>query len=287
MTHPAPRRSLSTCAPEWAAVEFDPMLAGFVLTVLLVASLLALVTALCSSVTPLAVGLGRPSRGPVLRFGADTFAFRNDSRIHHRGKPDLYANWCFVMARAVVQFQRFARFEPGGPRLSAAEYTALVRRITRLAPWRAPLPLVERVVVPGYAALHELTREQEDAVKAGLPRRFWTLLHWTNWRMVFPHPRSQQERVAAEVVSELQAGRPAQLLVTDFPRICFNHSVLVFDYRVSEPNTVDFIVYDPNDPTVPGVVRFDRLDRRYRPAPLCGVNVPHFRAFRMYGSPLL
>lgn len=263
------------------------MLVGFVLTVFLVPSFLALVTAVCASVNPLAVGLGRPSPGPALRFGVDTFAFRNDSRIHHRGKPDLYANWCFVLGRAVVQFQRFARFEPGGPRLSPTEYTALVRRITRLAPWRPPLPPAQRVVVPGYAGLHELTREQEAAVKAGLPGRLWTLLHWTNWRMVFPHPRSQQERVAAEIVSELQAGRPAQLLITDFPHIEFNHSVLVFDYRVNEPNTVDFIVFDPNDPAVPGVVRFDRLDRRYRPAPLCGVNVPHFRAFRMYCSPLL
>lgn len=263
------------------------MLVAFVLTVLLVPSFLALVTAVCSSVSPLVVGLGRPWPGPALRFGVDTPAFRNDSRIHHRGKPDLYANWCFVLGRAVVQFQRFARFEPGGPRLAPAEYAALVRRITRRAPWRAPLPPAQRIVVPGYAGLHELTREQEAAVKAGLPGRLLGLLHWTNWRMVFPHPRSQQERVAAEIVSELQVGRPAQLLVTDFPRIEFNHSVLVFDYRVSGPNTVDFIVYDPNDPTVPGVVRFDRLDRRYRPAPLCGVNVPHFRAFRMYCSPLL
>jgi len=56
-----------------------------------------------------------PSPGPVLGFGADTFAFRNDSRIHHRGKPDIYCNRCFLMARAVGQFRRFARFEADGP----------------------------------------------------------------------------------------------------------------------------------------------------------------------------
>jgi hypothetical protein len=238
-------------------------------------------------VTPLAASLGRPQRGPALRFGVDTFAFRNDSRIHHRGKPDLYASWCFVLARAVVQFQRFARFEPGAPRLAPGEYTALVRRITHRAPWRAPLPVAKRVVVPGFQSLHELTREEEVAVKAGLPRRLWTLLHWTNWRIVFPYPPSQQERVAAEIVEELQAGRPAQLLITDFPRIRLNHGVLAFDFRVSAPDAVDFLVYDPNDPTVPGVIRFDRLRRRYHPSPLCGVNVPYFRAFRMYCSPLL
>lgn len=235
----------------------------------------------------LALGLRRPHPGPALRFGVDTFAFRNDSRIHHRGKPDLYASRCFVLGRAVVQFQRFARFEPGAPRLAEAEYTVLVQRITRRAPWRAPLPMAERVVVPGFGSLHELTREAEAAVKAGLPRRFWTLVHWTNWRIIFPLPRGQQERVAAEIIAELQAGRPAQLLITDFPRIRCNHSVLAFDFRASDPDAVDFSVYDPNDPTVPGVIRFDRRERRYRPAPLCGVDVPYLRAFRMYCSPLL
>ena len=78
-----------------------------------------------------------------------------------------------------------------------------------------------------------------------------------------------------------------QLLITDFPRIRVNHSVLAFDFRASDPDAVDFSVYDPNDPTVPGVIRFDRLERRYRPAPLCGVDVPYLRAFRMYCSPLL
>jgi len=238
-------------------------------------------------VPPLAVALRRPPPGPALRFGVDTFAFRNDSRVHHRGKPDLYASWCFILARAVVQFQRFARFEPGAPRLAAAEYTARVQRITRRAPWRAPLPAAERVVVPGFGSLHELSREEEAAVKAGLPRRFWTLVHWTNWRMVFPYPRSQQDRVAAEIVAQLQAGRPVQLLITDFPRIRLNHSVLVFDFRVSDPDAVEFFVYDPNDPTEPGVIRYDRRVSRYRPAPLCGGNVPYFRAFRMYCSPLL
>jgi hypothetical protein len=235
----------------------------------------------------LALGLRRPHPGPALRFGVDTFAFRNDSQVHHRGKPDLYASRCFVLGRAVVQFQRFARFEPSAPRLAAAEYTALVQRITRRAPWRAPLPMAERVVVPGFGSLHELTREAEAAVKAGLPRRFWTLVHWTNWRIIFPLPRAQQERVAAEIIAELQAGRPAQLLITDFPRIRCNHSVLAFDFRASDADAVDFSVYDPNDPTVPGVIRFDRRERRYRPAPLCGVDVPYLRAFRMYCSPLL
>jgi hypothetical protein len=45
------------------------------------------------------LALPRPSSGPVLSFGVDTFAFRNDSRIYHRDLPDIYCNRCFLMAR--------------------------------------------------------------------------------------------------------------------------------------------------------------------------------------------
>jgi len=108
----------------------------FAIVVPVVVALIATrLTSVLASAAPLAVILQRPSRGPALQFGVDTFAFRNDSRIHHRGKPDLYANWCFVIARAVVQFQRFARFEPDAPRLAPDEYAALVRRITRRPSW--------------------------------------------------------------------------------------------------------------------------------------------------------
>jgi len=55
---------------------------------------------------------------------------------------------------------------------------------------------------------------------------------------------------------------------------------------VREAGVVDFAVFDPNDPSRPGVARFDPQVRRFRPAPLCGVAVPHFRAFRQYCSPL-
>jgi hypothetical protein len=253
----------------------------------LVPVLVALVTSALSTAAPLAAVLRRSSRGPALRFGVDTPAFRNDSRIHHKGKPDLYANWCFVLARAVTQFQRFARFDPEAPRVAAAEYVRLVREVTRRSPWRAPLHPEDRIVIPGFASFHALTRDEEAAVKAGLRGRLWTLLHPTNWRIVYPHVRSHQQRVAAETVSELQEGRPVQLFITDFPGLGLDHSVLVFDYRVRGGDAVDLIVYDPNDPGTPGCIRFDRDTSWFRPAPLCGVASSHLRAFRMYCSPLI
>ena len=228
--------------------------------------------------------VGETPPAPALRHPADTFGYRNDSRIHHRGKPDLYANWCFVIARAVTQFQRFARFDPAAPRLAAADYTALVRRVVALAPWKPPFPEAARIVVPGFACLHEFTRAQEPAVKAGLSGRFWTWVHPTNWRMALPSPPGEQERTAMETIDEVRAGRPVQLFVTDFPRIKCDHSVLVYDFRVTSEQSVDFTVYDPNDAQAPGRIRFDRQLGRFIPAPLIGVDVPFFRAFRVYYS---
>jgi hypothetical protein len=263
------------------------MLAAWLLLPFLVPAAIGLGTSFWTWVPSLDVLLRRPPPGPALRFGVDTFAFRNDSRIRHRGKPDLYANWCFLMARAVVQFQRFARFDPAAPRRTPAEYTALVRHVTARAPWRVPLPPEARIVVPGFASLQALTREEEAAVKAGLPWRIWSLVRFSNWRLIYPHPRPQQARVAAEIVRELQAGRPAQLFITDFPRLGLNHSVLAFAYAEGSRDAVDFTVFDPNDPATPGIIRFDRRDCRFRPVALCGVDVSHFRAFRQYCSPLI
>jgi hypothetical protein len=235
---------------------------------------------------PLPGSIGETAPRPALRFNVDTFAFRNDSRIHDRGKPDLYASWCFVLARAVTQFLRFARFDGAAPRLQPAAYTALVQQVVAHRPWREPLPGPARVAIPGFASLYELSRAEEQAVKAGLGPRFWGLVHPTTWRIVYPSRRSAQFRLVVTTMKEIRAGRPVQFLISDFPRIRLNHAVLAYDYRIATADTIEFLVYDPNDPTTPGIVAFDRRTARFRPAPLTGVAVPAFRVFRMYYSPL-
>jgi hypothetical protein len=245
-----------------------------------------LLAAGCVSAPPLDTLLRVAPPAPVIRFGVDTLAFRNESRSRNPDKPDLYANWCFVMVRAVTQFHRFARFDPSAPPLPDAGYVERVRAVTDRAPWRAPLPPDERIVIPGYASLHELSAAREAAVKAGLDGRFWSWIHWTNWRVTFPVPPAQQEGVARETLAELHLGRPVQWLVTNLPTIELNHTVLVYDYRV-EGRTVDFVVYDPNDPTAPGIVRFDGEARRFWSTRLHDTRIAPMRAFRMYYSPLL
>src|SRR5262245_38322777 len=187
------------------------------------AARLVLVTALalggCASAAPLHSVVRDPTPAPIIRFGVDTFAFPNESRSKNRGKPDLYANYCFVMARAITQFQRFARFEPSAPRLDDDMLSERIGQVVARAPWRDPLPPDDRVVIPGFASLQELSRAEPDVVKRGLGgplARFWTLMHPTIWRVVFPMPKSHQARVAAQIMDEIRAGRPVQLLITNF-----------------------------------------------------------------------
>jgi hypothetical protein len=253
----------------------------------LVLVVLVLLLSGCASAVPLDTALREPVPAPLIRFGVDTFAFPNESRSKNRGKPDLYANYCFVMARAHTQFHRFARFDPDAPRLSPEGYTDRVAQVTTYSPWHDPLPPSARVVIPGYHSLYELSARQEAAVKAGLPGRFWTWVHWTNWRVVFPFPGWHQERVASQTLAELQAGHLVQFLVTNFPAWELNHTVVVYDYRIGDNGEVEFVVYDPNDPHAPGIIAFDRAERRFMATHLYDTTPGAIRAFRMYYWPLL
>lgn len=249
--------------------------------------LLAVALSGCASVAPVDVAVRRPPPPEALRFGVDTFAFPNESRSKNPDKPDLYANYCFVMARAIAQFQRFARFDPDAPPIASEEYTARVKAVVAHSPWEAPLPPAERIVIPGYASLRELSRAQEAAVKAGLVGRFWTLVHWTNWRVVLPFPRWQQERVAREALAELAEGRAVQLLITNFPTWELNHTVVAYGYSLDGAGNIVFTVYDPNDPETPGRVTFDRAERRFEASRLFDTETGPIRAFRMYYWALL
>ena len=245
-----------------------------------------LILAGCAAVPVLDVAIREPPAAPVLRFAEDTFAFPNESRALNRGKENLYANYCFVLTRGVVQFSRFARFDLNLGRQSPEAYSQLVREVTAHSPWEPPLPAYERVVIPGYRNLYEFSRGEEAAVKAGLNGRFWTLVHWTNWRVAFPVSGAQQEGVAAEAIADLRAGQPVQLLVTNWPIPELNHGVVAYDYRLAG-SAVDFLVYDPNDPTRPGIISFLRDTHRFWATQLFTVGPGAIRAFRMYYSSFL
>ena len=218
--------------------------------------------------------------------GRDTFAFPNEVRAHQPDRDDLYANYCFVLARGVRQFFRFARFDPGVPRLTFAEYVERVRAVAARPPWHDETPPAERVVIPGYANLREFSQAQEAAVKEGLGGRFWTFVHWTNWRVTFPVTGEHQAAVAQETIAELAAGRLVQLLVTNWPKPELNHTVIVYAYR-PRPEGVEFVVWDPIEPAASGHVTFETGRGRFWASRMYDTAPGVIRAFRMYHSWLL
>lgn len=220
---------------------------------------------------------------PGFAFATDTFAFPNEIRARHPDRDDLYANYCFVLARGLRQFFAFARFDPAAPRLSPQDYVERVRAVADRPPWDAPLPADARVVIPGYASLRDFSRAQEAAVKAGLSGRLGSLVHWSNWRVAFPVTREQQAGVAREVTAELESGRLVQLLVTNWPKPELNHTVIAYAYR-GAARGLELSVWDPNDPGAPGTITFDADSGRFLASRLYDTEPGVIRAFRMHAS---
>jgi hypothetical protein len=245
------------------------------------AGVLLLATA-CATTTCVPPARASAAGPEAFAFGPDTFAFRNEIRERHPdAPPDIYANYCFVLARGVRQFFQGARFDPEAPRLDHAEYVQRVRAIAARPAWVSQLPPGERVVIPGYPHLRAFSAAQETAVKEGLGGPVATWFHWTNWRVTFPVSAQHQWDVAGAVARELQAGRLVQLLVTNWPIPELNHTVVA--YRVEDrADRLEFTIWDPNEPEAPGVVTFDRVAHRFWATNVYATRPGPIRVFRMY-----
>ena len=251
---------------------------------------LVVVTAACASAPQTnggpSLGLEHSVRTPAFSFASDTFAFPNLIGARHPNELGIYAHYCFVLARSVRQFAQFARFDPLLPKVDHAGYVERVKRIAALPAREAAMPPDDRIVIPGYANLREFSQGEESAVKEGLGGRFWTWVHWTNWRVMFPVNGSHQEGVAHEIVDELRAGRLVQLLVTNWPKPELNHTVVAFESRPTDGG-IDFVVWDPNNPDGPGIMTWESSARRFWATDLYDTEPGPIRAFRMYYSLLL
>jgi hypothetical protein len=251
----------------------------------LIGLVLALGTAACASGTLPSPPAGPPQAQavPAFSFAADTFAFRNDVWARNPDAENLYAHYCFVLARTLRQFFAFARFDPAAPRLDYDGYVSRVRDVVARPPWAPVPPLDDRILIPGYPNLRAFSSGEEQAVKAALGTRFWTWVHWTNWRVVFPVTRGHQEAVANEIQDGVRRGSLVQLLVTNWPKPELNHTVVAYAFR-DERDAIEFAVWDPNDPWTPGRITFDRAQGRFVATHLFDTQGGVIRVFRMYYS---
>jgi hypothetical protein len=120
----------------------------------------------------------------------------------------------------------------------------------------------ERVVIPGYANLHEFSAAHEALLKSECGGAWTSYFQCGNWRMIFPFTRRQQEKMALQLVESIHRRRPPVVHVADFPTLHMNHAVVLFDAR-EDDKEIEFFVYDPNDAMTPARLKFDRAKRRF------------------------
>jgi hypothetical protein len=199
------------------------------------------------------------------RFDRDTFAFANETVFeYHDGHPQLrapsvprtrpkrYASRCFVMTRAALQFQKFARFDPHGAPLDDRALAERIRTVTRKPAWQAGLPPNQRIVFPGYASLRAMSeargRVLQDNIGIGWP----TYFRLGNFRMVHEHSRRYQEQTHVNLDAALARGELFVVYLSTFPSLTINHAVLVYarqpaSARDARTKRIDrYAVYDPN-----------------------------------------
>ncbi len=228
----------------------------------------SLVFAGCATSPPAAI-----NRAPF-DFSRDTFAYANElvweyrfdaqtgQRITKRQEPPPeYSHHCFVVARAARQFFQHARFDASLPTVDATAYRRLIRQVMARSPGR-DLPDTKKVVIPGYADLRAFSEGQAALLKAECGGAWQSYLQRGHWRMIMPLSRGHQERMAHQLLSSLKQNRPPVIHVVRFPQLSINHAVLLFAAQEND-REITFSTYDPNEPTKPNTLTFDRASRTF------------------------
>ncbi len=216
---------------------------------------------------------GDPSCWRRFDFSRDTFAFANeliweygfDAQGHwvahaRQPKPD-YALHCFVVARSVDQFFKFARFDPQQPVADDAVYRKLIHRVISRSP-RHRSSNSERIVIPGYADLRSFSAAHQKLLKEQCGSALQSYFQRGNWRMIFPFSRREQQKMAEQLLAAVRRDRIAIAHVVNFPSLSINHAVLLFSAKESGER-VEFSAYDPNNPAKPLTVRFEKATHTF------------------------
>jgi hypothetical protein len=233
------------------------------------------------------------------RFDRDTFAFANQTVFeYHEGhaslrkgsatRQDAYNRHCFVMSRTVVQFKKFARFEPGSSALDDASLAARIRAVTHQAAWMEPLPDNQRVVFPGYKDLKEMSKARRELMQLNIGHGWPSYFRISNTRMMFQDGTGYQERTHAQLNAMLARGELFVAFLTTYPRFSINHSVLIYKLKASSPNPgVDhYLAYDPNHPESPRDLTWSAQDHAFSYEKDWDFVGGFVRVYQVYGKPL-
>jgi hypothetical protein len=205
-------------------------------------------------------------------FQADTFGFANqtyydykqlsDNQIQisrrHGHVPD-FSRHCFQLCRSVLQFFQFAEFRPDLPKVSSSDYALIVRKVSAIPAWSSGPKA--KIVVPGYKDLHDFSLGQTLELQHNLG--LWWPAYWRlgNWRIVFPVPRSGQERIAKWLQNQLAHERIRDVYITRFKPI--NHCLVVYHCTSGQNGDLIFNVYDANQPGKLVQLTYHAADRSF------------------------
>jgi hypothetical protein len=203
------------------------------------------------------------------QFDRDILDFRNSTVFKYReghiearknstDKSKPYTRRCFVMTRTVLQFHKFARFDPRGTPLDDKTLAARIHVVTRRHPWNEALPDDKRVVFPGYANLRELSKARGRLFQENIGLGWPTYARPGNFRMFFQHGDKYQETTQANLNAVLARGDLFVGYLSSYPFFTINHAVLVYARKPLRPNNgiEHYLVYDPNHPDAPRVLRW-------------------------------
>jgi hypothetical protein len=200
------------------------------------------------------------------RFNRDILAFRNSTVFEYHGgyayvretarqedKEKSYTRRCFVMTRTVVQFHKFARFDPHGTPLNDGALAARIRMVTRRHPWAEALPENERIVFPGYADLRQMSEARGPILQKNIGLGWPTFARFGNMRMFFLRGEKYQEKTHANLNAVLDHGDLFIGYLSSYPWFTINHAVLVYARKPARSNNgiEHYLVYDPNHPDAP------------------------------------
>jgi hypothetical protein len=200
------------------------------------------------------------------QFERDIFAFRNSTVFEYHGgyayvrqtngekdKSKAYTRRCFVMTRTVLQFHKFARFDPGAAPLDDKALATRIRMVTRCHPWNPPLPENDRIVFPGYANVREMSEARGLLLQENIGLGWPSYTRPGNFRMFFQHSDRYQEQTHANLDAALSRGDLFIGYLSSYPHFTINHAVLVYARKpVHSSNGIEhYLVYDPNHPDAP------------------------------------
>jgi hypothetical protein len=236
---------------------------------------------------------------PTFRFGRDTFAFTNNTVFEYKGghahlrKNDpqepkrRYTRRCFVMCRTTMQFYKFARFDPHGAPLDDQQLAERIRMVTRRAAWDPPLPQNQRIVFPGYANLHSITKARQPVFQKNIGLGWPTYFRLGNSRMVWNYSHAYQEEMHRNMDAALARHQLFVGYLTTFPSFTINHSVLVYAHKPGHADGRDhYLVFDPNHSDKPRNLAWSPRDRAFYYEKDWDFVGGRIRLFQVYGKPL-